>query len=69
MASLTWMSSWIAAVCSTRARMPSAYAFCVISERRTSGWCVMVTLGAVLSMKFARSGPWTRSLAYSSAFR
>lgn len=49
--------------------MPSAYAFCVMSERRTSGWCVMVTLGAVLSMKLARSGPCTRSLAYSSALR
>ncbi len=49
--------------------MPSAYAFCVISERRTSGWCVMVTRGAALSVICARSAPCTRVFAYSSALR
>ncbi len=49
--------------------MPSAYAFWVSSERRTSGWWVMVTRGAVLSMNCEMSAPCTRSLAYSSAFR
>jgi len=64
-----WSASWTDAAYSTKARMPSAYAFCIISIRRTSGWWVMVTRGAVLSAIWARSAPWTRVLAYSSAFR
>jgi hypothetical protein len=57
------------AVNSTSARRPSAYAFCSISERRTSGWWMMLTRGADLSVIWVRSAPWTRSLAYSRAFR
>ncbi len=49
--------------------MPSAYAFCVVRLRRTSGWWVIVTRGAVLSVICVMSAPCTRSLAYSSAFR
>ena len=49
--------------------MPSAYDFCSISMRRTSGWWVIVTRGAALSSIWVRSAPWTRPLAYSSAFR
>ena len=36
-AAVTWRASWIEAAYSTSARMPSAYAFCSISIRRTSG--------------------------------
>ena len=43
--------------------MPSAYDFCIISDRRTSGWWVMVTRGAALSVILVRSGPCTRVLA------
>ena len=53
----------------TSARSASAYDFCVSSERRTSGWWVIVTRGAVLSADWVRSAPWTRVLAYSSALR
>ena len=49
--------------------MPSANDFWVISDRRTSGWWVIVTRGAVLSEVWVRSAPWTRVLAYSRAFR
>ncbi len=49
--------------------MASANDFCTISERRTSGWWVIVTRGAVLSADWVRSAPCTRSLAYSSALR
>ena len=64
MASRCWstMSCWLA-VKSTSARRPSAYAFWVISERRTSGWWVIVTRGAALSVDWVRSAPWTRCLA------
>ena len=61
------VSCWLA-VNSTSARRPSAYAFCSISERRTSGWWVMVTRGASFA-GVVMSAPCTRSLAYSSAFR
>ena len=44
------------------ARMPSAYAFWIISERRTSGWWVIVTRGASLEVA-VRSAPWTRVFA------
>ena len=49
--------------------MASANDFWIISERRTSGWWVIVTRGAVLSAAWVRSAPWTRSLAYSRALR
>ncbi len=55
--------SWTVAVWSIRARMPSAYAFCPSSERRTSGWRVIATRGESLSAKAARSGPCTLDLA------
>ena len=51
------------------ARMPSAYDFCSMRLRRTSGWCVIVTRGAVLSVIWVRSAPCTRVFAYSSALR
>ena len=42
----SWTASWLRRRCRARApACPSAYAFCVISERRTSGWWVMVTRG------------------------
>ncbi len=40
-----------------------------MSIRRTSGWCVMVTRGAVRSRNCVMSAPCTRCLAYSSAVR
>ncbi len=49
--------------------MASEKDFCTIRERRTSGWCVIVTRGAVLSAAWLRSEPCTRVLAYSSALR
>ena len=49
--------------------MPSAYAFWSMSIRRTSGWCRIVTRGAVLSAIRVRSADWTRVFAKSSALR
>src|SRR5690625_7625571 len=63
------ISSCHVAAYSIRERRPSAYDFCVIRVRRTSGWFVIVTRGAVLSDAWVRSGPCTRSLAYSRAFK
>ena len=45
------------------------YAFCVMSERRTSGCWVIATRGADLSVARVRSAPWTRSFAYARALR
>ena len=62
-ASATCTASWKVAVYRTSARMPSAYAFCSISSLRTSGWWMIVTRGAVLSVIWVRSAPCTRVLA------
>ena len=43
--------------------------FWVNKDRRTSGWLMMRTRGAVLSVIRVRSGPCTRVLANSSALR
>ena len=61
-ASASTTSSCHIAVYSTRARMPSAYDFCSIRLRRTSGWWVTVT-GAVLSSIWVRVGALDAVLA------